>query len=74
MTQSSLVSLACLVIVGFLIPLQAQAKVQVFYCVEEKNLQFNNIGEDKERPLRKFTVKFSSGEGNPAGDLYTTER
>ena len=74
MTNGSLASLAFTAILGFLIPLQAQAKVEVFYCVEEKNIKFDKYGEDEERPLRKFTVKFSSGEGNPAGNLYTTER
>ena len=74
MKQRALVSLAFTVILGFFVPLKAQAKSEVFYCVEEKHIKFDKYGEDEERPLRKFTVKFSSGEGKPTGKLYTTER
>ncbi len=62
--------LACLAALMFLIPLMAEAKSEVFYCVEEKNIQFDNIGRLTERPLRKFTVKVSSGEGKPDGPRY----
>ena len=63
-------SLAFLATLTFLIPIIAEAKSEVFYCVEEKNIQFDSVGGLIERPLRKFTVKVSSDEGKPDGPLY----